>query len=186
MVVVHDMGLCFAWDGPSVSGGSISVTGLQRSLGSESLQLDLFYCLQGNFVLFTLRWVSWLYPRTELSQDFETLNISFPSKHTHTCHLVSVQNWGHSPKETPGMCFSCSLSTGSCAVWRQSGNRWVSPYCKQRMQKSGKKERESDDRWQKGVNTLWCARGREKQGSRGKGKEALGRSRQGAQPANQE
>lgn len=35
---------------------------------------------------------------------------------------------------------------------------------------SGKQERESDERWQRGVNTSQCARGREKQGSREKGK----------------
>ena len=125
--VVHDMGLCFAWDWPSISWGTISVIGLQHSLGWGSLQLYLFYHIQGNFLLFTLRWVSWLHSGTELSREFETLNISSPSKRTHTGPLVTTQNWRHSPSETPGMCFSCSLSKGSCAVWRESGNRWVRP-----------------------------------------------------------
>lgn len=82
MVAVHDMGRCFVWDGPSNLWGSISVTGLQRHLGLGSLQLDVFYHSQGNFLLFTLRWVSWSHPWTKLSQDFQSLNISSPSKHT--------------------------------------------------------------------------------------------------------
>lgn len=111
VVVVHDMGLCFVWDGPSILWRSISVTGLQSLLGPGSLQLDLFYHGQGNLLLFTLRWMSWSHLWTKQSQDFQSLNIS-PCKYTHTFLLVSMQNWRDSPKQTPGICFSCSKDSG--------------------------------------------------------------------------
>lgn len=121
MAVVHDMDLCFVWDGPSILCGSISVTGLQSLLGPGSLQPDLFYHNQGNFLLFTLKCVSWSHLWTKLSQDFQSLNISSPSKHTHTFLLVSMQNWRDLPKQTPGICFSCSKGSGEWrGEWRQA------------------------------------------------------------------
>lgn len=53
------------------------------------------------------------------------------------------------------------------------------PYCRKKCEKGWKRERESDDRWQRGVNSLWCARRRAKQESRGKEKDLFGRNRQG-------
>lgn len=149
--------------GLPLSGGASQ--SLQHSLGSGSLQLSFpwtFYHIQGNFLCFTLRCV------LVTPQNFETLYIS-PSKHTHTCPLVSPRNWRHSPNETHGMCFSCSLSKGSCAVWRQSRNRWVRHHCKQGMQKClGTKRGRVITNGRRGVNTLWWARQWKKQGSREK------------------
>lgn len=108
IVVVYGIGLCFAWKGCCISCGRFSATGLQCSLKPGSLQLYLFHLIQKYILVFTLRWMSWLHPRTELSQDFETLNLFF-SKHTQTCPLVSMQNWRHSPNETPAYIFLLSF-----------------------------------------------------------------------------
>lgn len=57
------------------------------------------------------------------------------------------------------MKFSCLYFSFrfSCAVWKESGKRWVRHYCRKKCEKGWRRERESDDRWQRGVNSLWCA-----------------------------
>lgn len=81
--------------------------------------------------------------------------------------------------------FSFSLSKISIALWKMNEEKWVR-LLQVRYVKKTAIERESDNRWQRGVNSLWCARERTKQKSREKKKELFGRNRQEAQLVNQE
>lgn len=160
MIVVHDKGLCFVWDGPSILWGSISVTGLQSLLGPGSLQLHLFYHSQGKFLLFTLRWLSRSHLWTKLY--LKTFRASTSPPPLNTLSLVSMQIWRDSPKQTPGIWFSCSKGWGE---WDLIADKGWEKVCEGR-----------EGEW----------RVVEKQGSREKEEKPLGRMKQGAPPANQE